>query len=498
MSLATTYSRATLGIDAPLISVEAHLGNGLPAFNIVGLPEKAVQESRDRVRSALVNSGFDFPARRITVNLAPADLPKEGSRFDLPIALGILAASGQLPKECLAQAEFVGELTLAGQIRPIRGLLPVALAAGRSGRTLFLPRPNGAEAALVPAAQCRVAEHLLEICAHLQGQNQLPSPEPATPPEPDPAALDFQQVRGQDNAKRALLIAAAGGHNLLLSGPPGSGKSMLAQRLPGIMPQLSEAEAMECAAIRSVSGIGFEPSRYREVPYRHPHHSASEAALVGGGSNPRPGEISLAHLGILFLDELPEFNRRVLEALREPLENGRIALSRAARQAEYPARFQLIAAMNPCPCGHLGDPSHSCRCTSEQVARYQGRLSGPLLDRLDLFVAVQPVAVGELTHPGQPGTTSAELRAAVTAARAAQWQRQGGLNRELIGDRLSEACALDAGSQRRLQEAMQRLGLSARAYHKTLRVARTIADLAGQENIAREHLLESLAYRKRV
>jgi magnesium chelatase family protein len=392
MSLATVFSRAQCGLEAPLVSVEVHLANGLPSLSIVGLPEAAVKESKDRVRAALTNCGFEFPSdRRITVNLAPADLPKEGGRFDLAIALGILAASGQVPRDTLAGYELLGELSLGGELRPVHGVLPAVLQAREAGRALILPEANGAEAALVRGAACLTAPHLLSVCGAFNGHDGQSLKQPVITAQRQDAAHppDLAEVRGQAQARRALEVAAAGGHSLLMIGPPGSGKSMLAARLPGILPPLTEAEALEVAAIASISPQGFDPARHwGRRPVRAPHHTASGIALVGGGSLPRPGEITLAHHGVLFLDELPEFSRAVLEVLREPLETGRITISRAARQAEFPARFQLVAAMNPCPCGWLGDPSGRCRCSAEQVQRYRARISGPLLDRIDLHVQV--------------------------------------------------------------------------------------------------------------
>ncbi len=495
MSLATTYCRAAAGVHAPLVTIEVHLANGLPAFHIVGLPEKAVQESRDRVRGALINAGFEFPARRITVNLAPADLPKDGSRFDLAVAVGILAASAQIPADGLAGTELFGELALGGGLRPVAGALPVALAAHRDGRALILPKGNLAEAALVSAASLHAAEHLLAVCAHLSGQERLPLGQADTAPGRARIDADLADVRGQPQARRALEVAAAGGHHLLMAGPPGAGKSMLASRLAGILPALSENEALEAAALQSISGLAFDPSRWRERPYRAPHHTASGVALVGGGSTPRPGEISLAHHGVLFLDELPEFDRKVLEVLREPLENGHIVISRAARQAQFPARFQLVAAMNPCPCGYLGDPRHSCRCSGEQVARYRARISGPLLDRIDLQVTVPAVSPDTLTD-SPPGESSDKVGARVAAARRAQHQRQGGVNVALTGTALDRHCALDDASRQLLRQATEKLGLSARGYHRILRVARTIADLAGNDRITAAHLTEAIGYRR--
>jgi magnesium chelatase family protein len=499
MTLATVFSRAQCGLEAPLVSVEVHLANGLPSLSIVGLPEAAVKESKDRVRAALVNSGFAFPSdRRITVNLAPADLPKEGGRFDLAIALGILAASGQVPQARLADHEFIGELSLSGELRPVRGVLPAVLQARAAGRTLILPAANGGEAAVVRDAACLTAPHLLNVCAGLNGHDG----QPLAPPQPPAGSAseaypDLAEVRGQAQARRALEVAAAGGHSLLMLGPPGSGKSMLAARLPGILPPLTEAEALEVAAIASISAQGFDPARHwGRRPVRTPHHTASGVALVGGGSHPRPGEITLAHHGVLFLDELPEFQRTVLEVLREPLETGRITISRAARQAEFPARFQLVAAMNPCPCGWLGDPSGRCRCTAEQVQRYRARLSGPLLDRIDLHVQVSRLPQQALLGPtADAAEASASVRARVCAARERQLARAGKPNHRLEPRELERDCGLDRDSRHLLLQALERLQLSARASHRILRVARTLADLEASEAIGPRHLAEAISYR---
>ncbi|MDX5410724.1 MAG: YifB family Mg chelatase-like AAA ATPase, partial [Thauera sp.] len=481
MSLAIVYSRAQLGIAAPLVTVEVHLGNGLPGLSIVGLPETAVKESKDRVRGALLTSHFEFPARRITINLAPADLPKDGGRFDLPIALGILAASGQIEPRALADCEFIGELALSGELRAVTGALPASIAAAQAGRRLLVPWGNYTEAALVETQLPLAARHLLEVTRHFGEGAGLPEPPVPATPEATASAPDLADVRGQARARRALEVAAAGAHSLLFAGPPGTGKSLLASRLPGILPPMTDGEALETAAIASVSAPGFRPAQWRQRPFRAPHHTASAVALVGGGSHPRPGEISLAHHGVLFLDELPEFDRRVLEVLREPLETGQITISRAARQAEFPARFQLIAAMNPCPCGYLGDASGRCRCAPEQIQRYRQRISGPLLDRIDLQVEVPRLPPRELQ--GAPGEDSATVRARVGAARERMLVRQGDCNARLGGGALERHCALGTREQALLHQALERLELSARAYHRILRVARTLADLDAAERI---------------
>lgn len=497
MSLATLYSRAGVGVDAPLVTVEVHLGGGLPSLSIVGLPELAVKESKDRVRGALLTAQFEFPPKRITINLAPADLPKEGGRFDLAVALGILGASGQVQGQQLRDYEFIGELALSGELRPVRGVLPVALAARAAGRRLLVPTENAPEAALIADLEVLPARHLLEVCAHLNGTTLL-APFPGPPARLDGDGYpDLADVRGQRHAKRALEIAAAGGHSLLMVGPPGTGKSMLASRLPGILPSMTDAEALEAAAVLSVSEVGFDPRRWGQRPFRSPHHTASGVALVGGGGNPRPGEISLAHQGVLFLDELPEFDRRVLEVLREPLESGRITISRAARQAEFPSRFQLIAAMNPCPCGYLGDPVGRCRCTGDQVARYRGRISGPLLDRIDMHLEVPRLAAEELSAPTNlDAESSALVRQRVEQARRRQLDRSGLPNQALGNRELERVCVLDEPGRRLMEQALRKLGLSARAFHRVLKLARSIADLAGLEQIQAAHLSEAIGYRR--
>ncbi|HEY3327903.1 MAG TPA: YifB family Mg chelatase-like AAA ATPase [Novimethylophilus sp.] len=493
MGLAVLHSRGLAGMDAPPVTVEVHLANGLPNFTIVGLPEAEVKESKDRVRAALQNAHYEFPARRITVNLAPADLPKESGRFDLPIALGILAASGQIPSDQLSSYEFAGELALTGELRPVRGALAMTLKACRDGRAFVLPQNSASEAALVQNAAIYPAATLLEVCAHLAGQ-QLLARHTVEPESGFRHYPDFSEVKGQAQAKRALEIAAAGNHSVLMSGPPGTGKSMLAARFSGILPEMTDDEALESAAIASLTG-GFRLEHWKRRPYRAPHHTASGVALVGGGSNPRPGEISLAHHGVLFLDELPEFSRSVLEVLREPLESGRITISRAARQEDFPARFQLIAAMNPCPCGYLGHHNAKCRCTPDQVARYRSRISGPLLDRIDLQIEVPALPESELTAAAN-GESSAVIRIRVENARQRQMQRQNQPNAQLSTKEIEAYCTTDAAGEALLKQAITRLDLSARAYHRILKVGRTIADIAGADGISAAHIAEAVQYRR--
>ena len=504
MAVATVACRAQQGLHAPLVQVEVSLASGLPAFSIVGLPATVIKESKERVRAALINSGFNFPAGRITVSLAPAELPKEGGRFDLPIALGILLASGQVHARTAARAsshEFYGELSLTGELKPVRGLLLAAARARGENRELIVPRGNAAEACAVAPDQVRAAAHLLEVCAHLSGAAPLPPGGALTNAallRASTAApgLDLTDVRGQWLAKRALIVAAAGGHSLLFIGPPGSGKSMLAQRLPGLLPPLTEEEALEVAAIAAVSAGGLALEHYGRRPFRAPHHSSSMAALVGGGARARPGEVSLAHHGVLFLDELPEFARPALEALREPLERGSVAVSRAALQNHYPAAFQLIAAMNPCPCGRLGDPAADCRCTPAQVRGYRGRISGPLLDRLDMQVEFSPLTARDFAaSESMPGETTAAAATRIVRARRLQLVRQGTCNARLSDADVPRWCRTDTATQQLLAEAMRRFGLSGRARQRVLKLARTIADLAAAPTIGAGHLTEALSLR---
>jgi magnesium chelatase family protein len=493
MSLAIIHSRAQIGVEAPSVTVEVHLANGLPSLTLVGLPETAVKESKDRVRSAILSSGFEFPTRRITLNLAPADLPKDGGRFDIAIALGLLAASGQIPADALKHVECLGELALSGAIRPVQGVLPAALAAREAGRALVIPKENAEEASMAGGLQIYAVDHLLELAAHFNGHTPI-QPYQAkgllhqTKPYPDLA-----DVHGQLAAKRALLVAAAGRHNLLLSGPPGTGKTLLASRLPGLLPPLNEREAMEVAAIQSVASHG-PLQAWPQRPFRHPHHSASGPALVGGGSRPRPGEITLAHQGILFLDELPEFDRRVLEVLREPLESGEIVIARARDKVRFPARFQLVAAMNPCPCGYLGDSANRCRCTPDQIQRYRGKLSGPLLDRIDLHLTVAREGT-MLQRPIGSGMSTAEAADIVAQAHARQARRQGCANAFLDPKNLHQHCTLEDQDRIWLEGACERLGLSLRSAHRVMKVARTLADLEDAPLIKRAHLAEALQYR---
>lgn len=494
MTLAIVRSRALIGLCAPEVRVEVHLSRGLPAFHIVGLPEAAVRESRERVRSALLQQGFEFPSRRLTVNLAPADLPKDSGRFDLPIAIGILVASGQAPADPLAQLEFVGELSLTGALRPIRGVLPMVLAVrdGAADRRLIVPAECAAEAALVPGLRALSGLDLGQVCAHLRGQSELVRLEHSKPAAQVQHGTVLEHIKGHHEAKRALEIAAAGGHSMLMVGPPGAGKSLLAAALPALLPPLDDQQALESAAVAALCGH-FEPHHWAVRPVRSPHHSASAAALTGGGNPPRPGEISRSHQGVLFLDELPEFTRPVLEALREPLETGRITLSRAAHQIDLPARFQLIAAMNPCPCGYLG--SARCPCPPDRVLRYQSRISGPLLDRIDLLLSVRPV--DEATLVGRThGPSTTEVADRVARAHARQLQRQGIVNARLGPAEIDRHCPLDEAARTLLTRTARRLGWSSRALHRVLRVARSAADLDAQAHIHAEHVAEAVALRR--
>ncbi|QEP42356.1 ATP-dependent protease [Ectothiorhodospiraceae bacterium BW-2] len=502
MALATLYSRAGLTVDAILVTIEVHLANGLPGLSIVGLPETTVKESRERVKAAIQNCHLKFPERRITINLAPADLPKEGGRFDLPIALGILAAANLIPTASLNGYEFAGELSLSGELRPVKGVLPLVMAAKAAGRKVVVPQDNGTEAALVSGIEGGLATHLAQVVRVLRGEEpwlSFPARGAIARAGSSPVAndeVDMADVLGQHHARRALEIAAAGSHNLLLYGPPGTGKTMLASRLATIMPPMSEAEALQSAAVSSISQSGFQLTQWRRRPFRSPHHTASSVALVGGGNPPRPGEVSLAHNGVLFLDELPEFDRKVLEVLREPLEAGVITIARASHQADFPARLQLVAAMNPCPCGYLGHPSGKCHCTAIQIDRYRSRISGPLLDRIDMQIEVPPVKYEALeAEQPEPMESSETIRQRVVACREWQLARQGRCNSQLMVRELKQVAALDEGCRTLLQRVSERFGLSARAHHRIQKVARTIADLQQVETITTTHLAEAISYR---
>ncbi|MBL4820698.1 MAG: YifB family Mg chelatase-like AAA ATPase [Gammaproteobacteria bacterium] len=498
MSLATTFSRALVGVDAPLVTVETHISNGLPCLNIVGLPETAVKESKERVRSAIINSNLEFPTRRITINLAPADLPKVGGRYDLAIALSILAAAGQLPADALMQYEFLGELALGGELRGVLGVLPAAIQTRTTQRVLIIPSANGAEASMVSQCTVHHAAGLTAIFDMLVNGSKLGRCSSGTFTRISGGtsnSIELSSVRGQLLPKRALQIAAAGGHNILFKGPPGTGKTMLASTLPGILPALEEAEALELAAIRSVASQQIDLSNFAVRPFRSPHHTATAAAMVGGGIRGCPGEVSLAHKGVLFLDELPEFNRKVLEVLREPMESGVITLSRANYRIQFPANFQLVAAMNPCPCGYYGDPSGRCNCTTERIESYLHKISGPLLDRIDMVVNVPRLSHAEMCGPAPDSPGSNQVRKKIAACNRIQLARNSKQNCNLTSREIEKFCCLDKAGNKILSKAMERLQFSARGYHRTLKLARTIADFESRNSIAEQDLLEAISYR---
>ncbi len=497
MNLAFTKTRSTVGILAHSVSVEVHLSNGMPSFTMVGLAETAVKESKDRVRSAIINSQFEFPCKRITVNLGPADLPKTGSGFDLPIAIGILAASGQIPGMQLSHHEFIGELALSGELRGVSAIIPTVLAAHKEEHILVIPQANASEASLAGHSGILTASCLREVCAYLHNENSL-SPLPERPESQlNSEEIDWSDIKGQPHAKKAMEIAASGGHSILLSGAPGSGKTMLAKRFGTLLPELSETQALECAAINSIRGKSPDFSRWKTPPFRAPHHTASQMSLVGGGNPPKPGEISLAHHGVLFLDELPEFNRMVLETLREPLESGNICISRAAAQIEFPAQFQLIAAMNPCPCGQWGNTQANCICTPDRINRYLAKLSAPFLDRIDMHITVHALPQEELVKPNSnPPNQSHSIREKVIRTREIQFTRQNCINAHLSAKACETHCGFSEVELKYLNEAMTRLKLSARAYHRLLKVARTIADMERHSVVMVNHIQQALSFRQ--
>ena len=494
-NLAIVYSRAQKGIDAPLVRVEVHLSAGLPALSIVGLAETAVKESKDRVRAAILNSNFDFPQRRITINLSPADLPKEGGRYDLPIAIGILAASNQISQDRLTETEFIGELSLSGNLHPISGVLPVAIRSAENNRVLVVPRENGSEAALIKGGANKIADNLLQVCSWLNQLDDLSAAKIARG-KTKLKQSDLIDVKGQLHAKRALEIAAAGNHNLLFIGPPGTGKTMLASRISSIMPPLTQSQALETAAISSICGKKIEVNNFYTPPFLQIHHTASAVSLVGGGTNPQPGAISICHFGTLFLDELPEFSRHVLEVMREPMESGKVTISRASRQAEFPAKFQLMAAMNPCPCGYLGDKDRECSCSQHQIDRYRAKISGPLLDRIDMHVEVSRIPFKELRADFNVNETSNVIRKRVISARNVQLIRNNGkANAHLSNRDMDSLLNISEDKLLFLESIVEKLKLSARAYHRVLRISRTIADLENHDTIEKKHLLEAVSYR---